>query len=151
MRLRVLLVTDRYERAALIERALAKARHTVVACIQPDDDICLYARQAPLDALVVEIGEPTPGVLRQLQRLMQEAPLTVAVFADRSDNDSIRLAMKAGIGAFVVDGFRPSRVATVLEAARLRFSEIQALRRERDAAVARLSGRRQAERAEAGP
>lgn len=149
MRLRVLLITDRHERAALIEQALTQARHTVVACIQPDDDIRLYVRQTPVDALVVEVDAPSSGLLRQLQQQMHESPLPVAVFVDRSDSESIRLAMRLGLGAFVVDGFRPSRVTTVLEAARLRFSEIQTLRRERDAAVARLSARVPAEPAEA--
>ena len=148
MRLRILLVTNRPERAALIEQALVGARHAVVARIQPDDDIGLYVHESQPDAVVIEVEEPTTGMLQQLQRLLTEQPLPVAVFADRSDNDSLRAAMRAGVGTFVVDGFRPSRVATVLEAARLRFSEIQALRRERDRAVTQLTERRTVEHAE---
>lgn len=147
MRLRILLVTNRPERAALIEQALAGAKNVVVACIQPDDDIGLYVRESRPDAVVIEVEEPTVGMLQQLQRLLTEQPLPIAVFADRSDNDSLRAAMRAGVGTFVVDGFRPSRVDTVLEAACLRFSEIQALRRERDRAVILLTERRTVEHA----
>lgn len=147
MRLRILLVTARPERAALIERALAGAKNAVVACIQSDDDIGLYVRESRPDAVIVEVEEPNAGLLQQLQRLLTEQPLPVAVFADRSDNDSLRVAMRAGVGAFVVDGFRPSRVTTVLEAACLRFSEIQALRRERDRAVFQLTEHKTVEHA----
>ena len=147
MRLRILLVTARPERAALIERALAGAKNAVAACIQPDDDIGLYVRESRPDAVIIEVEEPTAGLLQQLQRLLTEQPLPVAVFADRSDNDSLRAAMRAGVGTFVVDGFRPGRVAMVLEAACLRFSEIQALRRERDRAVSQLTERRTVEHA----
>lgn len=147
MRLRILLVTARPERAALIERALAEAKNAVVACIQPDDDVSLYVRESRPDAVVIEVEEPSAGLLQQLQRLLAEQPLPVAVFTDHSDNDSLRTAMRAGVGAFVVDGFRPGRVIVVLEAACLRFSEIQALRRERDRAVIQLTERRTVEHA----
>lgn len=147
MRQRILLVTARPERAALIERALAGAKNTVVACIQSDDDIGLYVRESRPDAVIVEVEEPTTGLLQQVQRLLTDHPLPIAVFADRSDNDSLRVAMRAGVGAFVVDGFRPSRVTTILEAACLRFSEIQALRRERDRAMIQLTEHKTVEHA----
>jgi len=147
MKQRVLLVTHRNERAALIERALIGARHEVVACVAPDDDLNLYVQRARPDALVFDLETPTAELLCRLERLLQQAPLPVAVFADRSDKESIQAAVKAGIGAFVVDGFRPARVPPVLDAACARFRELQALRRERDAAVLQLAERKIVERA----
>lgn len=147
MKQRVLIVTNRNERAALIERALTSARHEVVATIAPDDDLVAYVQQARPEALVFDLETPTPGMLRRLERLLLQAPLPVAVFADRSDKESLQAAVKAGVGAFVVDGFQPSRVLPVLEAACARFREFQALRRERDAAVLQLAERKTVERA----
>lgn len=147
MRLRILLVTDRPERAALIEQALLKERHDVVAWIRSDDDLVQYARQARPDVLLVELEAPTSALQAQLERVMQEQPLPVAVFADRSDSGPVRTAVKAGVSAFVVDGFRPSRVLPVLEAACARFLEFQSLRRERDSAVSQLAERKTVERA----
>ncbi len=146
MRLQVLLVTNRNERAALIEQALVRARHAVVARIQPDDDLGLYVREARPDALVIEAETPDAGILQQLQQMLFDRPLPVAMFVDRSDKASLQTAMKAGVGAFVIDGFQPSRVVAVLEAARARFGEFQALRRERDRAVTRLTERKAMER-----
>ncbi|TAM43736.1 MAG: ANTAR domain-containing protein [Gammaproteobacteria bacterium] len=147
MKRRVLIVTNRNERAALIEQALTSTRHAIVARIVPDDDFSAYLEQARPEALVFDLEAPTPDVLRRLERLLQQAPLPVVVFADRSDRESIQAAVKAGVGAFVVDGFRPSRVLPVLEAACARFREFQSLRRERDAAILQLAERKTVERA----
>ncbi len=147
MKRRVLIVTNRNERAALIEQALTSARHEVIARVAPDDNLDAYVRQARPDAVVLDLESPTADVLRRLTRLLQLAPLPVAVFADRSDPESIQAAVKAGVCAFVVDGFRPSRVLPVLEAACARFREFQALREERDAAVMQLAERKTVERA----
>lgn len=147
MKRRVLIVTNRNERAVLIERALATARHDVIARIALDDDLNAYVQQARPDALVLDLETPTADVLRRLERLLQQTALPIAVFADSGDRESIQAAVKAGVGAFVVDGFQPSRVLPVLEAACARFREFQTLRRERDAAVLQLAERKAVERA----
>ena len=145
--LRILVVTDRRERAQLIERALAEAHYQMTSVIQPDDDLVLYAQRAHPDALIVDLVEPTPGILQQLQRLSAQQSLPVVVFADRSGRQVIRAAVKAGVSAYVVDGFRPDRVVPVLEAACARFLEFQSMRDERDRAQAKLAERKSIERA----
>jgi response regulator NasT len=147
MRLRILLVTDRNDHAALIEQALAAARHQVVAAIRPDDDLCFYAAQARPDAVVASLDLPDTALVGQLEQLSRVNPLPVVVFADRSGSGPLRAAVRAGVSAYVVDGLEAARVAPVLETALARFAEFQALRRERDAAVARLSERKCIERA----
>lgn len=147
MRLRILLITDHRVRAELLEQALGAVRHQVVAAICPDDDLCSYAHQARPDAVVVSLDSPDPALVQQLERLSREQPLPVVVFADRSGSGLLRAAVKAGVSAYVVDGLEAARVGPVLETALARFLEFQALRRERDAAVARLSERKQIERA----
>lgn len=123
------------------------AHHQVVATVEPEDDLVVYARQALAEALVVERPEPTLPLLRQLHRLNEVQPLPVVVFVDRSGAQDIRAAIKAGVTSYVVDGFRPDRVVAVLEAAMARFQEFQALRHERDRAQTRLAERKHIERA----
>lgn len=147
MRLRILLMTDHPERAALIEQALVTARHSVAAVIQPDDDLCFYARQARPDAVMASLAAPNLAMVQQLEQLARERPLPIVVFAERSDTEPLRAAMKAGVSAYVVDGLEAERVEPVLETALARFHEFQALRRERDAALAQLSERKNIERA----
>jgi response regulator NasT len=147
MRLRILLVTEGREHALPIEQALSDARHRVVAIIRPDDDLALYAQQAQPDALVAELDTPTPAFIEQLRRLNERQPRAAVVFAAHSDNKTTRVAIKAGVSSYVVDGFHPGRVVPVLEAAVARFAELQALRGQRDEALTKLAERRTIEQA----
>jgi response regulator NasT len=140
-------MTDQAGRTELLEQALNAARHHVVAVIRPDDDLCFYARQARPDAVVASLMAPDPAVVQQLEQLSRERPLPVVVFTERSGNGPLRAAVRAGVSAYVVDGLETERVAPVLETAQARFIEFQALRRERDAALAQLSERKGIERA----
>lgn len=147
MNLRVLIVTGRNERATFIEQALRSAHHEAVTRIAPDEDLIAHVQQTRPDALVFDVETLTLEVVRRLERLLQHAPLPVTVFADRSDREPIQAAVRAGVGAIVVDGFSPSRVLPVLVAGCTRFREFQALRRERDTAVRQLRERKIVERA----
>ena len=147
MRLRILLMTDRSDHTTLLERALNTARHYVVAVIRPDDDLCLYVRQARPDAVMVSLMAPDLALAQQLEQLSREQPVPVVVFAERSGTAALRAAVRAGVSAYVVDGLLSERVVPVLETALARFVEFQALRRERDAALAQLSERKDIERA----
>lgn len=146
-RLRILLMTDQGDRTALLERAFSAARHHVVAAIRPDDDLCFYVTQARPDAVVISLAAPDPVLVQQLEKLSREQPVPVVVFAERSDNAPLRAAVKAGVSAYVVDGLEAERVVPVLETALARFIEFQSMRRERDAALAQLSERKDIERA----
>lgn len=96
---------------------------------------------------VTSLTAPDPAVVQQLEQLSRECPLPVVVFTERSDSAPLRAAVRAGVSAYVVDGLEPERVEPVLQTALLRFREFQALRQERDAALAQLSERKHIERA----
>ena len=147
MRLRILLITESSERALLIEQALAGARHQVAAAIRPDDDLVFCVQQAQPDALIAELNAPSPDFLEKLRQLDEQRPRPVVIFTAHSGSPAIRTAIKAGVSAYVVDGFGPARVMPVLEAAFARFAEFQALRSQRDNAVTKLAERKTVERA----
>jgi response regulator NasT len=69
------------------------------------------------------------------------------IAVDRSDSESIRAAVQAGVSAYVVGGLSPERVRPVLEVAIARFNEFQALRRELESAKSSLEERKVIERA----
>lgn len=146
-RLRIVLSTERRDYARRLEQVLTAAHHQIVAAIESVDDLVVYAQQAQAEALVVERSASTPLLLQQLRRLHEVWPMPAVVFVDRSGPLDIQAAVKAGVTAYVVDGFRVERVAAVFEAAVTRFQEFQALRVERDEAVARLTERKHIERA----
>lgn len=147
MKMRILIASDRHERAPQLEAILAQARHQVVAVIGPDDDLVGYAQRAQPDATIIETAMPTRDIQFQWQRLCQEQPMPVVVFAEHSDKQDIRKAVQAGVSAYVVDGFRPDRVVAVLEVAVARFIEFRTLRSQCDQVEARLAERKSIERA----
>lgn len=144
---KILLVTENRERASLLEQALMQIHYPVAAKINVDDDFVMYVQQACPHALIMDVTEPSSQALQQLRRMGEQLPLPVVIFAERSSGQIIQSAMKAGVSAYVVDGFRPDRVASVLETAMARFQEFKALRVERDRAQSKLAERKNIERA----
>lgn len=145
--LRVLLAAERQQYASPMEQALLGASHKVASVITPGEDLPIAVQRLQPDAVVIEVEAPPRELLRGLRRVYEQRPLPIVVFADRSPDEDIRMAIKSGVSAYVVDGLRPERVAPVLEAAVARFLEFQTLRSERDQAVAKLTERRVIERA----
>lgn len=131
----------------MIEQSLTRAGHKIAGTIAPDDDLAAAVQRFQPEALVIETETPSRDLLRGLRRSCERQPLPVVVFADRSDGEDIRGAIKVGVSAYVVDGLAPNRVVPVLEAAVSRFLEFQTLKSERDEAVAKLGERRAIERA----
>jgi response regulator NasT len=75
------------------------------------------------------------------------APRPVVIFAQEGDAGLIRDALSAGVVAYVADGLDPNRIKPVIEVARARFQQNQALRRELEDATRRLSEGKVVERA----
>jgi response regulator NasT len=146
-RWRVLVVTQRPERARIIEQALAPTAHRVTSAASLSEDLAISVKRAQPDLLVLDIAEPIPGLAGRVSEIMEIHPLPIVVFADRSNNDDVRAAVKAGVSSYVVDGLKPERVIPVMEAAMTRFVEFEGVKVQRDEAVARLSERRDIERA----
>jgi len=145
--LRILLVAERQTHASPIERALLAVGHNVTGVVSATEDLALAAQRFQPDALLVEVETSGRELLRTLRRVYERRPLPMIVFVDRSAEEDIRTAIKGGVSAYVVDGLRANRVIPVLEAAVTRFLEFQALRSERDEALAKLTERRVIERA----
>jgi response regulator NasT len=82
-----------------------------------------------------------------MSRITREQPRPTVMFVDRSDSESIRAAVQAGVSAYVVGGLTPERVRPVLEVAIARFNEFEALRRELESARSTLEDRKVIERA----
>lgn len=145
--MKILLVAERAHHARAIRETLLAAGHHVVDVMSPRDDFVMGAQRTQPDALVIELAAPTRDLLHSLQMLSERQPMPIVVFIARSEERDIRVAVRAGVSAYVVDRLQPRRVVSVLEVAVTRFVEFQSLRNERDEAVARLSERRAIEHA----
>lgn len=144
---RILVAAEHSDRSRIIETALVAARHQVITAPAIDSDLVLETRRAQPDAIIIEVEEPPPAMLRQWRRLLRDHMLPIIVFAERGDSGSVRAAVEAGVSAYVVDGLKSERVLSILEAAIARFRLFKALREQRDDAIERLGERRDIERA----
>src|SRR5437899_6510944 len=108
--LRVLLIAGQGEKAATVEGALTAAGHNIVSVMAPEHDLLIAVQRFQPETLVIVIDAMTAELLRALRRAYERQPLPVVVFADRSEGEDIRAAIRAGASAFVVDGLKENRV-----------------------------------------
>ncbi len=145
--MRVMLVDDDAQRLDMLECALRGAGHTVVARRSTSDDLPAAARETRPEIVLIDVDAPGRDMLESLAQINRDDPMPIALFAAKSDVESIRRAMRAGVCAYVVDGLSPTRLQPVMEVAIARFAEHQALKRELDDTKSRLADRKDIDRA----
>lgn len=126
---------------------LSRAGHSVAASLSDSNQLQRGMESTELDAAVVVAGDYDAPLASAVLGLLGERRVPVVVFADRGEASAVRTAVRAGVSAFVLDGFTVNRVAQVLDVAIERFNEYERLRIARDAAEERLNERKFIERA----
>lgn len=145
--LRVMIVDENPERAALIEASLAGEGYEIVARVIGRADLQATVNRVEPDVIVIDMECPDRDTLEDMSRITRERRRPTVMFVDRSDSESIRAAVQAGVTAYVVAGLSPERVRPVLEVAIARFTEFEELRRELESARSNLEDRKVIERA----
>jgi response regulator NasT len=109
----------------------------------------VVARIAELspDVIVMDLGNPNRDLLEHMFRLSRAVQKPIAMFVDRSDEQTMLDAIEAGVSAYVVDGLKKDRVKSILDLAILRFRAFERIRAERDAARQALNERKTLDRA----
>jgi response regulator NasT len=134
-------------RAALLEEALEAQGYHVVSRVAAERDLQAEVERVRPDLIIIDMESPDRDTLEHLGTIRRSNPKPVLMFADASDRDTMRAAIRAGVSAYVVDGFSPGRLRSVMELAIARFEEYQQLRVELEDARAKLADRRDVERA----
>ncbi len=145
--MRVILVDDDRNRMGLLDSALSAAGHEVVGRLLDTDDILGAVDRLAPDIVLLDVDSPTRDTLESLGQLSRDRPRPIVLFAQKSDSETIRRAMRAGVSAYVVDGMNPNRLQPVIEVAIARFQEFQGMRRELENAKTKLADRRDVEKA----
>ena len=144
---RVLLLDRNPGRVALLEEALEAEGYHVVSRVAPDMELQAEVERVRPDLVIIDMESPDRDTLEHLGTLNRNNPKPVLMFADASDCDTMRAAIRAGVSAYVVDGFSAGRLRSVMELAIARFEEYQGLREELEDARTKLADRRDIERA----
>ncbi|MFK7894742.1 MAG: ANTAR domain-containing response regulator [Myxococcota bacterium] len=129
--LRVLLIDSNDARAAGLQRALELDGCEVISLRNLTEPEQIVAEHAP-EVILIEQDSPTRDTLESMRRITEVNPRPIAFFVDRSDRESMRKALRAGVSAYVVHELDTTRVRTILEVAVARFESHQAELQERD-------------------
>lgn len=145
--MRILVVDESDERAALLGEALTAAGHEVVASLSSPLELLRAVDALRPDVIVIDTESPTRDVLEHVVIVSQSSPRPIVMFASDAGDAAIRDAVRAGVSAYVVDGLDIGRVNSIVQVACARFDEFQRLRAELAEANLKLSERKQVERA----
>lgn len=145
--MKVMLIDEDRERATILSAALHRSGCDVQLIPHLDSDIYLYLPDDAFDVILINMDVPERDIFACLARLNQEKPKPVVMFANDDNDKTIQAAIKAGVSAYVVDGFNPKRVKTILDIAVARFSEYQIIREELNNTKMQLADRKLIEKA----
>jgi response regulator NasT len=137
--LRITLVDNAIARRSVLEDALTAAGHSVVGRYGTGaPPIEAVARDTP-DLIIMDVDAPDRDKLESLTELNRECPRPTVLFAARSDAETTRQAVHAGVSAYVVAGLHPERLRPIIDMAIARFEHFRLMRQELDRMQSRLA------------
>lgn len=145
--MRALLMNEDLTRFGELSELLARADCEVVKRISLSEDLESAVRFCRPDLVILETTSPTRDVLEGMAHLTEHDPHPIAMFVEDEDEDAIRIAVQAGVAAYVVRGLALDRVRSALALAIARFEEVQRMRDALRAAERNLADRKHVERA----
>jgi response regulator NasT len=139
---RILVIDESQQRAVEICTGLIKAGHQVAAVLPSAFELIERIEEIKPDIILIETESPSRDTLEHLAVMNRDMPRPVVMFSQDGDSNTIRSAIKAGVAAYVVDGFEIDRLKPVVDVAVARFDEHQLLKRELADASRKLSERK---------
>jgi two-component system, response regulator / RNA-binding antiterminator len=139
---RILVIDESQLRAVEICTGLIQAGHQVAAVLPSALELIERIEEIKPDIILIETESPSRDTLEHLAVMNREMPRPVVMFSQDGNTSTIRSAIKAGVAAYVVDGFEIERLKPVVDVAVARFDEHQALKRELAATSRKLSERK---------
>lgn len=145
--LRILLVDQNADRAAILEEGLREAGCRDITVVREMHSLMRRIVDTDPDVIFIDLENPNRDVLEQMFQVSRSVRRPIAMFVDQADTESIHAAVESGVGAYVVDGLRKERVKTILDTAVSHFNTFNRLREELERANLALEERKVVERA----
>ena len=128
--MRVLVVDESPERAELLREGLQEAGYEVSATLSSPVALLKTIDRLEPDVIVIDTESPSRDVLEHLVVMSQHTPRPVVMFASDARPETIRDVVRAGVSAYVVDGFSKERIKSIIDVAVARFENYEKLRLE---------------------
>lgn len=145
--LRIMLVDEQPERFELLNQTFSDCGYQVVANVGAHENINAAVEQCQPDVIIVDLDSPGRDTLEYLQAVTRDRPRPIVMFTNDGDGNTIEMAVKSGVTAYVLDGINPGRIQPILDVAISRFREYQQLRDELEQTRMQLTERKVIEKA----
>lgn len=145
--LRIMLVDEQPERFELLNKTFTECGYQVVANVDAHENINAAVEKFQPDVIIADLDSPGRDTLEYLQAVTRDRPRPIVLFTNDGDGDTIALAVKSGVSAYVLDGINPARIQPILDVAISRFREYQQLRDELEQTRLQLTERKVIEKA----
>ena len=147
MKYKVMLIDESPGRAAILEQALIDEGYDVLARTPVDGYLQDEVERLRPDVIIIDMESPSRDILEHMSMLSKTHPRPILMFSNKSDSETIGTAIRAGVSAYVVDGFSRKRLQPIMEVAIARFREFQALKKELEETRSRLADRKDVDKA----
>lgn len=145
--LKIAVVEADRDRALLIVDALNEEGWTNITVLGDATGLARKLGDLEPDLVLIDLANPSRDALEQVSLASQAQSRPVAMFVDQSDDEMTKLAMTAGLSAYVVGAPEPERVRSVMKTAIARFQVISQMKRELEIAKQALADRKTLDRA----
>lgn len=143
----ILLVTDESDKQSTLKAALLTQNHKVSEQISLEAKLAKKCMQLLPDLLIIKTNSLTAFTLKELATIDQVSPLPVIIYNAQEKQSLIHSAIKVGVSVYIVNGFEPQRLASVITVAIEKFADRQLLRNELEQTKTQLANRKIVERA----
>jgi two-component system, response regulator / RNA-binding antiterminator len=144
---RILVVDDDSERAALVESSLRETGAVIAAVIGVDADLRAAIQTHRPDVIIVDLAAPDRDYLEDLMSINQETPRPVALLIGEEDRPLMARAVRAGVSLYAVDGLSAKLVRSIIDTVAGHFDRYRAVNEELEKSRAALNDRKRIERA----
>jgi len=141
-----LILTSGGPSAPALAEDLAAVGVEVIGAVERSNLVQSVIKTAP-DLVMIYESRPDAALFDSIALVTTTAPRPVVVFTPDPDADSIAQATLSGVHAYVVNGYSPARLRSVMHLAQARFQREQALREELAGLNRRFAERKLVDRA----
>lgn len=145
-KLKVLTITSDVDAFARLQSSLS-TEYALQRVPDAEDTLSFGFAETAQDIVLILRTDVTAAYLEGLRDMLAKSPIPVILFAEADPYHVAPIAIRYGVTSFVVAGFEPRRVPTLIEVSIERFKLHQALRNELTKSQEELAARKVIERA----
>lgn len=144
---KVVVIDENLARAQVLLEGLREAGLSDVTLIEDGQNLFNKVVALDPDIILIDLENPRRDTVEQMLRVSEQVKRPVVMFADESEPELIRSAMRAGVSAYIIDGLHKSRLRSIIEVAVARFEQFNAMEQQVADLQTQLSDRKLIDRA----